>query len=1116
MKGQHRLTRVQLINWGTFHGAFDLAVPRAGLLLTGPSGSGKSSLLDALASVLVQPRWLSFNAAAQEGAGGDRTRSIVSYVRGAYKREADDAGEVTTAYLRSGATWSGIAVTFENGSGQVTTLARLLHLPRGTNASDAVSTLFVAADEPFDLMALRPFAENGIATRQLKAAHPGWLAAPTYPPFAARLQKRLGLASDQAQRLLHKTQSAKNLTSLDGLLRDFMLDEPDTFDEVARAVDQFGELSAAHASVVDARRQVEALLPLRGIAAERATQLGRREQLAAHREHLETVRLDRNLATADAALGGLERRLTGLAPEVASADTVVAERQGTRDAARLAVDRVGGQDVAAVAESLAVAEEHLLGVAAEHARRAAAADAVGLALPAAEVEFAEFVAEAVVLASGLTETDADREARFALASAHADAQRDVTRLTDELRALAGRRSNIDERLLAVRDALVSTAGVEVVRLPFAGELIDVRPDEAAWTGAIERVLRPFAQTLLVPDDLYPLVSEYIDAEHLGTRLVYARVPAGAAAGRDGRDGVEQRSLVRKLAVADGECAGWVQAELARRYDYLCVDSVAELRRVGRGVTRSGQVRHSDTRHEKDDRRRIDDRRGWVLGSSTEGKRRALEADLVAARQREESERLRRDTAEDERDARVARARVLAELAALTWPQIDVPTARDRVDALRARHTALLGNPDLAQAQAAFERAEEALAEAISRRQELLDARTRAEASRDDWAVRRDRWASARQGRPPVPEAVAAALGVRLDDLGTDTDVAAARLARTLEDEASEVERRLDNAARRAERLMQSYKVDWPAQGADLAIQVDYLPDYVQVLDGLEGDRLPDFEDRFFGLLQSQARNNIGSLALRINNSRREIRGRIDPINDSLRRTEFAPGRYLHVRVADRRLPEVTDFLRDLAEITSGSVEDALGSSLDAEERAQAERRFLRMQALLRRLASTETPDVRWRTQCLDTRLHVQFVAEVRDAEARAVDYFTGAGGLSGGERQKLVIFCLAAALRYQLARDGADAPAYGLVVLDEAFDKTDPAFTRAGLEVFQQFGFQLLLATPLKMLQTLEDYVGGAAVVLNESGSGSRLEVMTFDADRADNTASAGDITGALEQDTLL
>lgn len=95
--------------------------------------------------------------------------------------------------------------------------------------------------------------------RQLRAAHPGWFTFQTYAGFASKLQRRLGIGSDQAQRLLHKTQSAKNLTSLDVLLRDFMLDEPDTFTLANEAVTQFQELSQAHASVVDARRQVEVL-----------------------------------------------------------------------------------------------------------------------------------------------------------------------------------------------------------------------------------------------------------------------------------------------------------------------------------------------------------------------------------------------------------------------------------------------------------------------------------------------------------------------------------------------------------------------------------------------------------------------------------------------------------------------------------------------------------------------------------------------------------------------------------------------------------------------------------------------------------------------------------------
>jgi len=328
---------------------------------------------------------------------------------------------------------------------------------------------------------------------------------------------------------------------------------------------------------------------------------------------------------------------------------------------------------------------------------------------------------------------------------------------------------------------------------------------------------------------------------------------------------------------------------------------------------------------------------------------------------------------------------------------------------------------------------------------------------------------------------------------TDLDAVARRVGEAIEGDLRRAHDRLANTANRAERVMQAYKNDWPGPAAELAIQVDFLPDYLAILDSLTADRLPEFEDRFFRLLQSQSRQNIGAVAQTLNNSRREIRERVDPINRSLKQTEFAPGHYLHVRVEDRRLPEVAEFLRGLAEITSGSLEDAFGSNQAGQEREQAERRFVSLQRLLRRLASPEPADRRWREQCLDSRLHVQFLAEVRDADGHAVDYYTGAGGLSGGERQKLVVFCLAAALRYQLARDGADQPAYGLVVLDEAFDKTDPAFTRAGLDVFATFGFQLLLATPLKMLQTLEDYVGGAAVVTNEEGIGSRFEALVFD-----------------------
>ena len=264
---QHRLARIQVYNWGTFSGHHDLTVPRGGLLLTGPSGSGKSSLLDALSAVLVPAKNLRFNAAAQESSTGDRSRSVLSYVRGAYRRSADEiTGEVVTDYLRPRATRSGIALTFTRLRPEETiTLVKLYHARQGSTSADSVTQTQLLVEGDIDLTDLMEYLANGIDKRALSRDLKGRATRfERYEAFAARFRRRLGLSGEVAQRLLHRTQSAKNLSSLDTLLRDFMLDEPDTFAMAAAAVEQFAELREAHASVVEARNQEALLSPLRG------------------------------------------------------------------------------------------------------------------------------------------------------------------------------------------------------------------------------------------------------------------------------------------------------------------------------------------------------------------------------------------------------------------------------------------------------------------------------------------------------------------------------------------------------------------------------------------------------------------------------------------------------------------------------------------------------------------------------------------------------------------------------------------------------------------------------------------------------------------------------------
>ncbi|MCG6860529.1 MAG: ATP-binding protein, partial [Chromatiaceae bacterium] len=133
--------------------------------------------------------------------------------------------------------------------------------------------------------------------------------------------------------------------------------------------------------------------------------------------------------------------------------------------------------------------------------------------------------------------------------------------------------------------------------------------------------------------------------------------------------------------------------------------------------------------------------------------------------------------------------------------------------------------------------------------------------------------------------------------------------------------------------------------------------------------------------------------------------------------------------------------------------------------------------LVRRLGGQEPEDRRWREQVLDVRLHVEFVGRELDTEGQEVEVYRSGAGKSGGQREKLATTCLAAALRYQLGGSDGALPVYAPVVLDEAFGKADNEFTELAMRIFERFGFQMIVATPLKSVMTLEPFIGGACFV---------------------------------------
>ncbi len=72
-------------------------------------------------------------------------------------------------------------------------------------------------------------------------------------------------------------------------------------------------------------------------------------------------------------------------------------------------------------------------------------------------------------------------------------------------------------------------------------------------------------------------------------------------------------MVFKLNIKEGNYAEWLKSELRQRFSYSCVESIQAFRAAERALTREGQVKHSKTRHEKNDKYAVGDRRNWILG-----------------------------------------------------------------------------------------------------------------------------------------------------------------------------------------------------------------------------------------------------------------------------------------------------------------------------------------------------------------------------------------------------------------------------------------------------------------------------------------------------------------------
>jgi uncharacterized protein YPO0396 len=1107
--GQMRLALVQVVNWGTFHGAHTMHVDRNGTLLTGNSGVGKSTLFDAMLRVFdARPR--SNEAAAQRSGAVEDKRTTFTYMRGKVGDKAVGEGSAS-AFQRPGATWSAVALTFDTAAGTRVTVSALFDLPKnGTESS--VGRFYLIDNVPLDLELLEGIADKRFTKGSLEAIFPHAQVFDVHKAFAERFRRLLGISSDQALPLLRVIQAGKGLGgSVNTFFRDQVLDAPATLAAADDVVEEFSNLMSIRQRLEDVRQQRDQLAPVPGLNREYAQSLldANRlrelvgEEFEAYKQqlavtvHQKTLLRFRELAQAKAKELGAERGVRdGLAKELRQLETDY--------------NNQGGNAISAIEQSLENARVSLkLRQQVEEAAQQALADA-GLQLEWSAAGWEQAHEQAAARSAELKDdSQALQELRFEAFDAHASRKRELAAAEQELVSLKTRKSLLPPSSIENRAAIAAATGIPEDRMPFAGELMDLAEGEERWRPAAERALRSLATTLLVPGEHFGAVTRYLNDHNVRGALravdVSKPLAGGALAVEDARDG----DLLTKLDIlASGtaaEAGEWVRERIALDFAYPCVEDPDELAGMDKGLSLGGVVKRNRHTVEKDDR--FTSRQDYVLGFDN-----AAKLELVAAQVEDLRQEVAKaaELAQSREDSHQGMSRQLDALRRIAeddrpWEQVSAAVAADELARIEQRlKDALAAQADLEPLRATIEEVRQKhqssteSAAVLQSEYKALDrqltaADTLLEAARN------------RLAQAPPSDATVKALEPHFAEFGDVTEMheldnLANRVRTALLGELHTAESRGQATAERLTRIFEGFVREWgSAISADHGTSIGAASEFEARYHAIVNDGLPAQEAEFRQFFNQRTHESFSTLLHLLDEERRSITSRILPLNGILSQVNFHEGSYLELDIKQTLPPTAKQFKDAIqnalkarhARPAKAEAARADGSGPDKDDDGELTARYKSLETLVKRLGSQAPEDRRWRAEVLDVRGHLFIQCkEHREVtgrpsngkrSGRKTEVFMHAdtGSMSGGERQRFTAFIMAAALSYQLGIAEQGFTTYGTVMMDEAFVLASEEFAGAGIKALHEFGFQLLLAAPENVID-LSRHLGSVTEILRD------------------------------------
>ena len=1112
----YRLHELSVLNWGTFHNEVYTMHPDGRTsMVTGRNGSGKSTIVDALLTLLVPNRVRNYNVASSQA--GSRERNERDYVLGAYSEIHDAAtGQGRKETLRKpGETYTVLHAHFYNEAYKSdVSIAQVLWCQPGGKVDKVyiVEKRKLSIEEDFNDLGDIDNIRRIIKDRNL-TVFDSFTAY--HKKFEAMLFMDTDLGNRSPMSIFNQAVCIKDVKDLTQFIREHMLDDGGSKEKLVALQERFDDLRSTHRRIETASYQLEQLDEIcnthdsyRKANTERMhieeirnaiepyfaqAELDRRVEWVTELKHQEEAERAR-LKSARSEVDRLREKLNHLERALADSDEnrrleqVGAEMDRLRDKREVVTKRAATfeRHLGSWEKGLSVREEEdFLSLRRE----------LDTQLPRIEAKVMEL-------------DEKIPEISYLLRKANEK----VENLENERKFLLEANSNIPSEIARLRTGLATALDRDIKELPFVGELIQVVPDEVKWTGPIERLLRSFSLTVVVPKKLSDEAEAFLEVNHLGDRLSFICPQTDRKNPK-----LHDDSVVAKLSLRpemEKARQTWLRSELADRFPHICREARdEEFSKNPFALTLEGLVKSDGVLREKDDSRFLDDATSWVLGWDVSPKQRTLDDSLIKWREELDNSGRAMREAEAERQSLRSKLRSGAQLQACAneFSDIDQIGLGTRIADLEEEERVIVGGSDvLKKLKEDRDLASDKLEESQNTRDEVLqriggvEARAERnetrmtslrtlliksmdqfiEESTGDEDPGEEERESAEEQRDELFKEIANEFGAP-PEKPDEIEESARSATHKLDAKINKLESGLDKLRDKNVAAMQRFIADAKNQAFRDEISLDLEEGYndstyssfEEIRKQIEEEDLSKNKIRFEELLRVQVPEEVSGFSEALESHRDRIRKRINELNEHLSRVTFdrKEETYIQLKFEDAG----DDGVRKFKKLRRHALEGDLEADDEDERRRE---RYHRVEQFLGELEQ----DINWTHRVIDVRNWFKFRADefYKDEDTLRQSY-SGAAGKSGGEKNRLASTILATAIAYQYGIDvgGKQTETFRLVAVDEMFSKTDDEFSQYLLDLFKEFHLQLLIVQPLDAkIHVVQKYVERYHVVERRDG----------------------------------